>query len=691
MRPYNSLILVPLTIFVAICDLQAQWIPTDGPPGGGWVTSFARMRDTLYAAEVSTGLYGSLDRGISWQLMSSPAFTSPIHLVVQGDSLVAGSSLSNSLYETTDQGSSWSKMTSVPSYNPGIFTLFTDSTGLYAATSSGLYRYSSGSSNWSLLIGTNAILSVYDYHGIIFAGTELHGVLYSTDRGSTWTTSDSGLITNSAQLAFGSIGDSVLFAGTSLGLFFSTDTGRTWTQIDRKLVQGSVHAVATYGKCIVAGSDSGVFFSQDGGRTWEKRTDGMKMPFVSSLIWDSGTLSCGTGAWIYTSADSGRNWILANGAPDLSYIAATAFYSGTLFASVLYGRTYQSTDNGDVWEVTDGIPDSVSVSSFGSSPSYLFACTEKGLFKLRSGDTVWGSVDTSSILTGKYSLTALSDMILFVENSGRVYRSEDGGSHWTESDSGLPNDLILNSMAVDGGKMFLTTSGGLYSSSDSGASWQEVMVVDSSQQPGFGSVVILSRDSVIIGGLGSYYSQDGGTSWIFASDQMMNDLLLVRNYLVGLGYISLAPYLSSDLGRNWTAISYNFNDALDPTSLYSNDNDVFMGTRSRGVWRLPVSYLDSVLSGVVATQLPVSFILYQNFPNPFNPSTIISYQLPSDCFVTLKIYDVLGREVKTLVNKRESEGPHSITFNAGRLPSGAYFYRIQAGNYTAIKKLMLVK
>jgi len=88
---------------------------------------------------------------------------------------------------------------------------------------------------------------------------------------------------------------------------------------------------------------------------------------------------------------------------------------------------------------------------------------------------------------------------------------------------------------------------------------------------------------------------------------------------------------------------------------------------------------------------PAKFDLDQNFPNPFNPSTVISYRLPIISHVILKIYDVLGREVATLVNTRQTAGPHSVTFNAENLPSGVYFYHITAGNFSEARKLVLEK
>ena len=90
-------------------------------------------------------------------------------------------------------------------------------------------------------------------------------------------------------------------------------------------------------------------------------------------------------------------------------------------------------------------------------------------------------------------------------------------------------------------------------------------------------------------------------------------------------------------------------------------------------------------------EIPTAFSLAQNFPNPFNPATTIQFSLPQAGDVTLKIYNVLGEEVKTLVNEYKEIGNHSVQFNAGNLASGMYLYRIQAGSFVETKKMILIK
>jgi hypothetical protein len=89
--------------------------------------------------------------------------------------------------------------------------------------------------------------------------------------------------------------------------------------------------------------------------------------------------------------------------------------------------------------------------------------------------------------------------------------------------------------------------------------------------------------------------------------------------------------------------------------------------------------------------VPVRFALDQNYPNPFNPSTTISYKISSDSYVTLKVYDILGKEIATLVNGQRATGSYQTAFDASLLSSGMYFYQLRAGEYVQTRKMVLMK
>lgn len=128
----------------------------------------------------------------------------------------------------------------------------------------------------------------------------------------------------------------------------------------------------------------------------------------------------------------------------------------------------------------------------------------------------------------------------------------------------------------------------------------------------------------------------------------------------------------------------------------------FHGEVSRIAWNLPVAeshhgfsigVLDSAVSniGTPINKLPSQYHLSQNYPNPFNPSTVIEFSVPASQFVTLKVYNILGKEIATLVSDELKPGSHSYTFYSGNLAGGIYFYRLSAGEFNRTKKMVLVR
>ncbi|HPS64410.1 MAG TPA: T9SS type A sorting domain-containing protein, partial [Ignavibacteria bacterium] len=93
----------------------------------------------------------------------------------------------------------------------------------------------------------------------------------------------------------------------------------------------------------------------------------------------------------------------------------------------------------------------------------------------------------------------------------------------------------------------------------------------------------------------------------------------------------------------------------------------------------------------IGTEVPVEYSLSQNYPNPFNPVTKINFAIPKAGMVTIKLYDILGREVSRLVNEFKAAGTYTIDFNAGNLSSGVYFYRMETSGFNDIKKMMILK
>ena len=146
-------------------------------------------------------------------------------------------------------------------------------------------------------------------------------------------------------------------------------------------------------------------------------------------------------------------------------------------------------------------------------------------------------------------------------------------------------------------------------------------------------------------------------------------------------------FRSSNNGTSWAATSLT----NGVSCFVVGGTNLFAGTDGHGIWRRPLSEMDPTSAGTTADNLPSTFILYQNFPNPFNPSTTIKFELPRASVVSLAVYDVLGREVSVLINDRRSAGVYEVKFDGSALASGVYFYRLQAGSYVNRKKLLLLR
>jgi len=141
-------------------------------------------------------------------------------------------------------------------------------------------------------------------------------------------------------------------------------------------------------------------------------------------------------------------------------------------------------------------------------------------------------------------------------------------------------------------------------------------------------------------------------------------------------YIDNTIYNASGAGNGRVQYRVRSKDLGNHYSEYSNTIDFRFGTSSEKI-------------SVINQEL--DYALDQNFPNPFNPTTKISYSIKQEGIVTLKVYDVLGNEVATLINEVKPEGFYDVDFNANDLPSGIYFYKMQAGKFMAVNKMVLMR
>jgi hypothetical protein len=197
-------------------------------------------------------------------------------------------------------------------------------------------------------------------------------------------------------------------------------------------------------------------------------------------------------------------------------------------------------------------------------------------------------------------------------------------------------------------------------------------------------------------GDGIFLSTNNGINWN-AVNTGLTDLnifeLVVSGKNIFAGTWLGGVFLSTDNGTSWVSV----NTGWPNTPVYALrviGGNLFAGTSSGSssgtVWKRPLSEMITSVKQI-SDQIPERFVLSQNYPNPFNPSTSISFSLKTKSYVSLKVFDALGREVSVLVSEELPAGTYTKQWSASGLSSGAYFYRIQTGIFTATKKLLLLK
>ena len=377
--------------------------------------------------------------------------------------------------------------------------------------------------------------------------------------------------------------------------------------------------------------------------------------------------SVGTG--VFVSSDSGATWSPAGLQGSIVFTMAVA--GKYLFAADRGGRIFRTSDSGAVWD---------SVGSLGSG---------------------WlQSLNADSVGPGR--------AFIFYAAGGPIYMSTDTGTTWTELEASLPGaGGGVTCLASDGPDIFAGTWDGpgpiissnfssVFRSTDHGAQWTSVATIFTPD------CIAAKGDLVLVGSShgGVAVSADSGTTWSAAGQNL--DFFSIRfignNILAGT---SSGLYRSIDNGATWMPVD-SADDSLPTGMLAVTSHDIFavsgtphtdlprlfMGPASEIV-RAPISEVTPVIEP--PRNVPLGYALLQNYPNPFNPTTNIEYRISDVGFVTLKVYDVLGQRVATLVDKVEQPGSYEVQFNGSNLASGVYFYRLDAGGYSKTLRMLLLK
>ena len=340
---------------------------------------------------------------------------------------------------------------------------------------------------------------------------------------------------------------------------------------------------------------------------------------------------------------------------------------------------FVSTNNGKDW-TSCGLQKYINCLS--SKENRIYAGTENGIFCSNNNGVNWVPIDSGFVNNNIQAITNFQNKIIASTNY-EIYVSTDTNYNWKSISS-----VGAECFTSIGNSIFAGAYGNVFISADSCKNWASVK----NGLPSLFQVYSLTaKEENVYAGLGQglYVSTDAGSNWnLINTNFLMVTALSVNGDRIFAGTWGMGVYISSDNGDNWV-----WNSPLRGANikvLASNNEFLFAGESNYGkLYRISLSYLTSIRD--ISKNSPINFSLFQNYPNPFNPTTKIEYSIPKTSFVTLKVYDVLGREIATLVNEEKTIGKYNVEFNGINLSSGIYLYKIQAGNYSSVKKMILMK
>jgi photosystem II stability/assembly factor-like uncharacterized protein len=634
---------------------------------------YAYDANNVFAAGNASSFYRSTDGGDSWSLIPNPFTASTdlreVKFTSSSNGFVIGTG--TRIARTTDGGATWAQVhsgASVQLWSMGFNSSGT--TGVVVGASSTVLRTTDGGSTWTPAAGFPTGITFYSARfatdNIVYISGSNGHYYKSTDAGATWVPLHYRFTsTRIRDVSFANL-DTGWVVGTTF-IAKTTDGGFTWTEQTSPFTGDINEVVAVNSQLVIAGADGGnVVRTSDGGATWTTiptgisgtNSDILAIDFVNEnfgivaayngnvatttnggLTWNIVGLITGSNPWDMDMVTETHGWVSGTGERIFRTTDGGATWTQQLSVGGLgtYGISFMDTLNG----VAGGTGGNTYYTTDGGD-TWSPAIT-------KPGQTVWGIHMEPSPVHGSVAATACA--------SGYVYISKDGGRNWF-----LEPRFTISTMD----DVFMTDAANAWFVGNSGAI---IKYTDWSNIP-----VELSSFTASVSG---------------------NDVTLSWGTATELNNAGFDVERFSEKYSDWEKIGYvEGNGTTTEVKNYSyTDKNLIPGRYEYRIKQIDFdgTYKYYNLPESVEVGIPSVYSLQQNFPNPFNPSTTIRYSLPQAGMVSLKIYDALGKEVKTLLNEDKEAGYHQITFDAGNLASGIYFYTLKAGNFVSTKKLTLMK
>jgi len=599
------------------------------------------------------------------------------------------------LLKTTDGGLSWDTLFTgpLPSANadyPIDFSIdLSDPLKILVASGDtiGISKSSDGGKTWTaktlgtrLVVGRKAIAFARSDPRVVYtlvpttAGAS--NVYKSTDGGENWapTGSGSSIFTDYFRIALAvspTDPDRVLIGGIFVGL--SIDGGATWQDIGGVLHvdQATFMFSRSDSRVVYNANDGGVYKSTDAGATWQDINEGL----VTTIIYNLGVspnanfLVCAPADWggiVYRGNTRWSNF----GGPEFSRYFISPVDTNIIFITGPFNTFARTTDGGKSWG--------------GSAPGGAVALTPI-IFHPTSANVVYS-------LTGK-----------FYNPPVQLYQSQDTGGTWRALTGDLGRAFDVAVAPSNASYIYVLLDGKISTSADGGGTWQERQVPSG---PTSGLTIAVSPRNptkiYVHQGYGSILkSSDAGLTWISissglgpgggASSYSPNYKVVVDPLLENTLYASNGTYVyfSTNDGANWQRLGRGLPNVVIGDIGIAANRLLYVCTQGRGVFFYPLS--GSTVNVSTTRDVSLTFRLFQNYPNPFNPTTTVRYEVPVSSEVALEVYDILGRRVRTLVNRKITAGIYEQTLDASNLASGVYFIQLRAGSFTQVRTAVLLK
>lgn len=676
-----------------------------------------------------TGLYKSTDAGKTWQLIGLPNSFSigniainpqdPREIYVAAVGSLRHRSPQRGVYKTTDAGTTWVQ-------------------SLFVADSVGAIDVAVDPQNPDRVLA--AMWERMRREDDIKYGGAKSALYLSTNRGMSWSVVTGGFPSNQAELGRISIeiahsNPSIIYALTALsngltgGLYRSSDGGSTWSAVNPSV--GSSSNYAWFNRiCRVDPSDPNHLFC--GGISMYASTNGGSS-FISGMAYhvDQHAVAfapsnvryivIGNDGGIDFSTDGGLTWWQSQSLP------ITQFYAGEINPSNPYELLGGTQDNGTIRTLDGGLDTWTDI--YGgdgfycrvdyTNPMRVYASSQYGGlgYSMNGGlnfyDGTAGLDLTYTNWMTPYVLDKNNPMVIYCGTS-RMYRSTDGMASWAaiSPDLSTPHVQLLGTITTidvsksdpsviycgtDNAKVWVTTNGGTdWRRVDAGLPYRWVTRVTVHPESANICYVTLSGYKIDSTGSHIYRTTDYGTTWTSLrgnlSDAPINDVVIDPENSSSL-YIAtdIGVMATTDLGASWSMFGAEFPTFVPCHDLTFDESTrtLVAWTHGRSAWWIGVPSPLGV--GPSTTVVPERFRLEPNYPNPFNASTDLRFRVQETGWVTLKVFDVTGREVATVFNGVEEPGTYTLRWDASGNASGVYVARLTTGRSFAARKMLLLR